>query len=163
MSKGGKLNSICNKYFKKKKFCYLKIVVTCPIIQRHWLHSVLFADETAADSVVWERQMCFMKTLYLLSIWNFRHLIHSSATDVFSTTLWASSFSLSFFFLPVCAASCLRGTEKKEFVSICHNNFGTTSCVLKSISLKPTHILDYVVCSCTILTYWMSFTSHFIS
>lgn len=98
MSKGGKLNSICNKYFKKKKFCYLKIVVTCPIIQRHWLHSVLFADETAADSVVWERQMCFMKTLYLLSIWNFRHLIHSSATDVFSTTLWASSFSLSFFF-----------------------------------------------------------------
>lgn len=33
-----------------------KIAVTCPIIhwthQRLWLHSVLFTDETAADSVV---------------------------------------------------------------------------------------------------------------
>lgn len=137
-------------------------MVTCPIIQRHWLHSVLFADETAADSVVWERQMCFMKTLYLLSIWNFRHLIHSSATDVFSTTLWASSL---FFFLSFCTSMCcIMSRRHWHFLFfISHNNFGTTSCVLKSISLKPTHILDYVVCSCTILTYRMSFTSHFIS
>jgi len=74
----------------KKKKCYSKIAVTCPII--HWTYELHFTDETGADSVVRERHMCFMKTLYPLSIWNFRHLIHYSATDVFSTTLWAFFF-----------------------------------------------------------------------
>lgn len=41
------------------------------------------------------RETCFMKTLYPLSIWNFRHLIHYSATGVFSTTMWASSLFLT--------------------------------------------------------------------
>lgn len=97
--------------------------------------------------------MCFMKTLYLLSIWNFRHLIHYSATDVFSTTLWASS--LFFFFLTSMCCTMSQRHWINDFVFVCHNNFGTTSCVLKSVSLKPdlsTHILNYVVCSCTILT-----------